>query len=98
YRCFLFSLMDILFQPRLFPPKLIRSTVSCHIRQNRLQGESLETVVSKRFVCLCHLVHIFFSLHRCSCVVCSIQNFVGQSFFHCLFSSVTGECCQQAKS
>ena len=36
----------------------------------------LETVVSKRFVCFCHFVHIFFFLYRCSCVVSSIQDFV----------------------
>ena len=51
----------------------------------------LESVVSKRLVCLCHLVHIFFSLYSCASVVCCIHNLVCQSLFHGLLASLTGE-------
>ena len=53
----------------------------------------LESVMSESFVCFCHFVHIFFTFYRCACIVCSIHNFVCQSFFHGLFSSFSGEHC-----
>src|SRR5699024_255554 len=58
----------------------------------------LESIVSKRLVCLCHLVHIFFSLHSAACVVRCVEDLISQPFFHCLLASLTGVHCQPAKS
>ncbi len=43
-------------------------------------------------------MHIFFSLHGCTSVVCCIHDFVRQSVFHGLLASFTGEHGQPAKS
>ena len=32
----------------------------------------LESVVCESLVCFCHLVHVFFSLNRCTSIVCCI--------------------------
>ena len=55
-------------------------------RQNRFL--KLESVMCECFVCFCHLVHIFFFLYRCACVVHSIHNFVCKSLFHGLLASL----------
>src|SRR5699024_8582071 len=58
----------------------------------------LETIVRKRLVRLCHLVHIFFSLYGSARIVCSIHDFVRQSLLHGLLASLAGEHGQPAKS
>ena len=63
-----------------------------------LSALALESIVCKRLVCLCHLVHIFFSLHSSACVVRCVKNLVCQPLFHCLLASLTGVHCQPAKS
>ena len=57
----------------------------------------LESVMSECLVCLCHFVHIFFSLHSCTSVVCCIHDLVCQSLFHGLLASFTGEHGEPAK-
>ena len=46
------------------------------IRSRSKPQSVLETIMCESFVCFCHFVHIFFSLYRCTCIVCCIHNLV----------------------
>src|SRR5699024_10289412 len=50
----------------------------------------LESVMCESLISFCHLMHIFFLLYRCACVICCIHNLFCQSFFHGSLSSLTG--------
>ena len=56
---------------------------------NAFSYRQLESVVSECLVCLCHLVHVFFSLYRCTCVVSCIHDLLCKSLFHSLLTSCT---------
>src|SRR5699024_3229657 len=57
----------------------------------------LESVMSKCLVSLCHLMHIFFSLHGCTSVVCCIHDLVCQPVFYGLLASFAAEHALPAK-
>ncbi len=100
YAASFYLLESIMCQDKAFAPEN-----SCLLESIMCQGKAfarvvfclLESVMCKGFICLSHLVHIFFLLYRCTCIICCIKNFISKLFFHCLLASVTRICCKPTK-